>query len=97
MPAIAPMSDHYDALETRDPAARERAILERLPRQVAHAKAHAPAYARLFADVDAASIVTRGALARLRTALTPVWWKPAWRAAAVWVPSPRAASFLAQL
>ena len=59
------MSDHYDALETRDPEARERAILERLPRQVAHAKAHAPAYARLFADVDAASITTREALARL--------------------------------
>ena len=59
------MSDHYDTLETRDPEARERAILERLPRQVAHAKAHAPAYARLFADVDAASITTREALARL--------------------------------
>jgi len=59
------MSDHYDALETRDPEARERAILERLPRQVAHAKAHAPAYARLFAEVDAASITTREALARL--------------------------------
>ena len=41
------MSAHYDALETRDPEARERAILERLPRQVAHAKAHAPAFAKL--------------------------------------------------
>ena len=55
----------YDALETRDPEARERAILERLPRQVAHAKAHAPAYARLFAGFDAAAITTREALAGL--------------------------------
>ena len=59
------MSAHYDALETRDPQARERAILERLPKQVAHAKAHAPAYARLYADVDPASIVSRDALAAL--------------------------------
>ena len=56
---------HYDALETRDPEARERAILERLPRQVAHAKAHAPAFAKLFADVDPAAVTTREALARL--------------------------------
>ena len=59
------MSAHYDALETRDPAARERAILERLPHQVAHARAHAPAYARLLADVDPAAVTTREALARL--------------------------------
>ena len=59
------MSAHYDALETRDPEARERAILERLPRQVAHAKARAPAYARLFAGFDAAAITTREALAGL--------------------------------
>ena len=59
------MSAHYDALETRDPEARERAILERLPRQVAHAKAHAPAFAKLFADVDPAAVRTREALAAL--------------------------------
>jgi phenylacetate-CoA ligase len=59
------MSAHYDALETRDPEARERAILERLPRQVAHAKARAPTYARLFAGFDAAAITTREALAGL--------------------------------
>ena len=44
---------------------QRRAHPLRLPRQVAHAKAHAPAYARLFADVDAASITTREALARM--------------------------------
>jgi phenylacetate-CoA ligase len=59
------MSAHYDALETRDPEARERAILERLPRQVAHAKARAPTYARPFAGFDAAAITTREALAGL--------------------------------
>ncbi len=59
------MTDHYDALETRDPEARERAILERLPKQVAHAKARAAAFARLLADVDPASVTSREALARL--------------------------------
>ena len=59
------MTDHYDALETRDPEARERAILERLPKQVAHAKARAAAFARLLADVDPASVTSRAALARL--------------------------------
>ncbi len=34
--------DHYDSLETRDPAAREAALLAALPRQIAHAKANAP-------------------------------------------------------
>ena len=59
------MADHYDALETRDPQARERAILERLPKQVAHARAHAPAFARLLAEVDPATITTREALAKV--------------------------------
>jgi len=59
------MTDHYDALETRDPEARERAILERLPKQVAHAKAHAPAFARRLADVDPAALTTRAALAKV--------------------------------
>ncbi|MEO8487326.1 MAG: AMP-binding protein [Betaproteobacteria bacterium] len=59
------MSDHYDALETRDPAERERATFARLPRQVAFAKEHAPAYARLFEAIDPTSITDRGALARL--------------------------------
>ena len=59
------MSQHYDALETRDPQARERATLEQLRRQVAHAKAHATAYAERFADVDPATITTREAFARL--------------------------------
>ena len=56
---------HFDALETRDPAVREREQLARLPRQIAHAKAHAPAFAALFADVDAAAVTSRDALARV--------------------------------
>lgn len=59
------MTDHYDALETRDPAAREAALLADLPRQVAHAKAHAPGFARILKDVDPAAITSRTALATL--------------------------------
>jgi phenylacetate-CoA ligase len=59
------MSNHYDALETRDPEAREHAVFERLPKQLAHAKAHAPAVARLLADVDPAAVTSRSALARV--------------------------------
>ena len=57
------MSEHFDTLETRDPAVREREQFARLPRQIAHAKANAPAFARRFADVDAAAITSREALA----------------------------------
>src|SRR5438094_152638 len=59
------MSSHFDKLETRDPAERERAELAALPRQIAHAKAHTAAYARLFADVDLFTVCTRAALAQL--------------------------------
>ncbi len=57
--------DFYDTLETRDPQARERELLAALPKQIAHAKAHAPAYAALLRDVDPASVTSRAALARL--------------------------------
>lgn len=57
--------DYYDELETRDPEAREAALMATLPRQVAHAKAVAPAYAEILADVDAAAVTDRAALARL--------------------------------
>ena len=59
------MADHFDTLEVRDPEDRERDQLARLPRQIAHAKAHAPAFARILADVDAASIASRAALAQV--------------------------------
>src|ERR1700686_1394524 len=59
------MADYFDTLETRDPDLRERAQLAALPAQIAHAKAHAPAYARLLADVDPREVSSRAALSRL--------------------------------
>ncbi len=59
------MSEHFDTLETRDPEVRERELLGALARQVAHAKAHATGFAEILADVDAAAVDTRAALARL--------------------------------
>jgi phenylacetate-CoA ligase len=55
----------YDVLETRDPEARENALLAALPKQIAHAKAHAPAYAGLLRDIDPQSITSRAHLATL--------------------------------
>lgn len=57
--------DYYDDLETRSPEAREAALMKMLAGHVAHAKAHAPAYARLLADVDPRTITSREALATL--------------------------------
>lgn len=59
------MNDHFDALETRDPAEREAALLARLPRQIAHAKANTAYFAAILRDVDPASITSRAALAQL--------------------------------
>jgi len=59
------MSEHFDTLETRDPALREREQLAALRRQVAHAKAHAPAFAQRLAAVDPAAIDSRASLAAL--------------------------------
>ena len=59
------MSDFYDALETRDPALRESALLAALPAQVAHAQARSAAMAEILAGVDASAVVSRAALARL--------------------------------
>ncbi|HUD34172.1 MAG TPA: phenylacetate--CoA ligase family protein, partial [Variovorax sp.] len=57
------MSDFYDALETRDPAAREAALLAALPAQLAHARSATSAFAEILAGVDAAAVTTRAALA----------------------------------
>ena len=59
------MSIHFDALETRDPTQREAALLAALPKQVAHAKANAPAFAKSLQSVDAASVNSRAALSKL--------------------------------
>ncbi len=59
------MSDYYDALECRDPAEREQALMAALPAQVAQAQRASPAMAELLAGVDAAAVTSRAALARL--------------------------------
>ena len=59
------MTDYFDTLETRHPAVRERAQLARLPRQIAHAKANAPAFARILADIEPGAITTPTALAQI--------------------------------
>jgi phenylacetate-CoA ligase len=59
------MSQHFDALETRDPQVREAALMAALPAQIAHAQAHAPAFSELLQGVDAAKVNSRAALAQL--------------------------------
>ncbi len=59
------MAEHFDALETRDPAERERDLMARLPEQVAHAKANAPYYAEALAGIDPVGVNSRAALAAL--------------------------------
>jgi len=55
----------YDALETRGADEREAALMAALPAQIAHAQAHAPAFAGLLQGVEAARIASRAALASL--------------------------------
>ncbi len=57
--------DYYDQLETQDRATREARLLAALPRQIAHAQRHAPAFAQVLAGVDATRITSRAALADL--------------------------------
>ena len=59
------MSKHYDTLETRSPAEREKALMQALPQQLANAKENAPFFASWLKDVDPASVTSRAALARL--------------------------------
>ena len=59
------MSQHYDDLESRAPAAREADLMARLPAQIRHAQQHSPAFASILQGVDAARITSRAALAQL--------------------------------
>ena len=54
----------FDALETRDPAAREAALMAALPAQVAAAQG-VPALAGKLAGIDAGAVTSRAALQRL--------------------------------
>ena len=59
------MTDFYDALETRDPAERERDLLAALPRQVLQAQTATTAFAKILDGVQAAEVTSRAALATL--------------------------------
>jgi phenylacetate-CoA ligase len=59
------MNTHMDALETRDPATREAALLAALPAQIANAQKNAPAFAEILKNIRAADITSRAALAKL--------------------------------
>ncbi|MDB5630476.1 MAG: AMP-dependent synthetase, partial [Tardiphaga sp.] len=58
------MTDHYDALETRDPAAREADLFARLP-EVLREAMQAPAYAERLKGIDPSGVTDRSALAAL--------------------------------
>jgi phenylacetate-CoA ligase len=58
------MTDHYDTLETREPAMREAELFSRLP-DVLRKAMTAPAYAERLKGIDPAAITSRAALARL--------------------------------
>lgn len=55
----------YDPLENRDPEERERHLMDKLARQVAHAKKGTSYYSHCLAGINPAEVVTREALARL--------------------------------
>lgn len=59
------MSQYYDALETRDAAEREAALIAAVAKQVAHAKAHAPSYKQLLGEVEPEALTSAAALATL--------------------------------
>ncbi len=59
------MSQHHDALETRSPQQREADLMAALPQQIAHAQNNSAAFAEILSGVNAASITSRAALAKL--------------------------------
>ena len=59
------MSEFFDGLETRSADQREAQQMAALARQVAHAQQHSAAFGEILRGVDAASVTSRSALARL--------------------------------
>jgi phenylacetate-CoA ligase len=55
----------YDDLETRPPERREAALLAALPKVIADAKARAPGFTRILADVEPEDVTSFAALAAL--------------------------------
>ena len=58
------MSDLLDALEARDPAAREHDLLSSLPALIKQAQT-APGWAKILSGINPADITSRAALAQL--------------------------------
>lgn len=58
------MTDFHDALESRDPVLREKALLAGLPALIKQAQ-QAPGWASILSDVNPADIVSRASLAQL--------------------------------
>ena len=58
------MTNHYDTLETREPAQREADLFARLPDVLRRAMA-APTYAERLAGIDPLGVTSRAALAKL--------------------------------
>lgn len=58
-------SEHFDDLEVRDPALRERDLMARLSGQLAHARAASAFFGRELAALDTAAVGSRAALAKL--------------------------------
>ncbi|WP_369645527.1 phenylacetate--CoA ligase family protein [Variovorax sp. V118] len=59
------MTDHYDKLEIRDPAERERDLLAALPRQIAQAQTATSAFTKILDGVKPGDVTSREALAKL--------------------------------
>jgi phenylacetate-CoA ligase len=59
------MTEFYDELETRDPAAREAALMAALPAAVSNAKKNAPGFGRILEAVTPGDVNSRAALAVL--------------------------------
>ena len=59
------MNDHYDQLEIRDPAERERDLLAALPKQIAQAQTATSAFTKILDGVKPGDVTSREALANL--------------------------------
>ncbi|WP_447779287.1 phenylacetate--CoA ligase family protein [Variovorax boronicumulans] len=59
------MNDHYDTLEIRDPAERERDLLAALPKQIAQAQTASPAFTKILDGVKPGDVTSREALTQL--------------------------------
>ena len=55
------VNEFFDALESRDSAQREAALLAALPQQVAHAQARSEAFAMILDGVDPQGVRSRAA------------------------------------